>query len=337
MASAKGLRDGFAQVEDVAAEDDLVEFVLVQLDFVAVAIGGVCFCNEPQREALVDVRRQILAGHRAALDDGGLQPAIGVDPAALGGQFDIGDQPVDRNQAEAFGQSIALGLVGLEVQRSGREMASVDRSGKFCPAHRSIRPATRSSGAVASSLAASSRTRRASEPGSAPSVRVTLRRQGFGERAAAGIRHCAAIGAETPSESLHQPSDAFAHDQIANPALAQLAVHVLDEQLGEQRRFAGLSCRLEPHQDQREHQGNHVEPTAHACRPRRTRNTTLAGAIRAPCCATGGAARREDRVFPTGGRAGSSAGNCPFSGGSTPRGKARRCTAARQPLRPAPI
>ena len=47
----------------------------------------------------------------------------------------------------------------------------------------------------------------------------------------------AAIGAEPAAQHAHQAADMFAHDDVVDAEFAQLPVHVLDKQFGQQRAF----------------------------------------------------------------------------------------------------
>ncbi len=71
----------------------------------------------------------------------------------------------------------------------------------------------------------------------------------------------AAIGAQPAAEHPHHLADMLADDDVADADLAQLAVHIVDEALGE--RGAGQhpgGLLLEPQQHDRQHRRDHVEP-----------------------------------------------------------------------------
>ena len=74
-----------------------------------------------------------------------------------------------------------------------------------------------------------------------------------------------AIGAQPAAEHPHHPADMLAHDDIADADLAQLAVHIVDETLGEVgacRWPVGIA--FKPQQDQAQHRGDHIEPAVDA-------------------------------------------------------------------------
>ena len=85
----------------------------------------------------------------------------------------------------------------------------------------------------------------------APHRRLELR--------AAGKR--LAQGAEPSAERAHQLADMLADDEIADPDLAQGAVHVVDEDLGQSHRFrlGTLALRFQAKENQRQHRRDHVE------------------------------------------------------------------------------
>ncbi len=62
-----------------------------------------------------------------------------------------------------------------------------------------------------------------------------------------------AIGRKAPAERAHHAPDMLADDDVANPRLPQLAIHILDEHLGEQRHRRSLfwQC-IEPLDRQRQ-------------------------------------------------------------------------------------
>ncbi len=83
---------------------------------------------------------------------------------------------------------------------------------------------------------------------------------GLGQRRIAGVCEPRAIGADAAAERAHQLAHALAERGIADPLLAELALDILDEQLGQQRGLrAQAFVALHPHDHGGEHGGEHVE------------------------------------------------------------------------------
>lgn len=73
--------------------------------------------------------------------------------------------------------------------------------------------------------------------------------------------------AKPAAKRRHHLSHILADDDIANPRFAELAVHVVDEHLGQQDHILRVRRRgLKPEQNQRQHRRHHVEPTIEAVR-----------------------------------------------------------------------
>src|SRR3546814_4098192 len=70
-----------------------------------------------------------------------------------------------------------------------------------------------------------------------------------------------AEGGEAAAQCAHHPADMLADHQVADTHLAHAAVHVIDEQLGQQHRIVAclIPVVLQPQQYQRENRGDHVE------------------------------------------------------------------------------
>ena len=71
---------------------------------------------------------------------------------------------------------------------------------------------------------------------------------------------CIPIGTDPATERAHHAADMFADNHVANADLPQLAVHVLDENLGQPGEILSLIVILfQPDQHQRENRCDHIE------------------------------------------------------------------------------
>ncbi|KEY98088.1 hypothetical protein AI27_14230 [Sphingomonas sp. BHC-A] len=76
-------------------------------------------------------------------------------------------------------------------------------------------------------------------------------------------RQCGAVCRQPPAQRAHHAADMLADDDVANPFLPQLAVHVVHEQFGQPDAFLRSAQRLQPHQRLGEDGDDHVETPVH--------------------------------------------------------------------------